>query len=59
MSHNIPLSQRCLSLDHQELIRVLTEKQNVLIIQDLDGVCMGLVKDPLTRAIDRQYFGSD
>ena len=56
MSQNIPLSQRSLSLDHQELIRVLTEKQNILIIQDLDGVCMGLVKDPLTRAIDRQYL---
>ena len=56
MSNNIPLSQRSLSLDHQELIRVLTEKQNILIIQDLDGVCMGLVKDPLTRAIDRQYL---
>ena len=58
MSQNIPLSQRCLSLDHQELIRVLTEKQNILIIQDLDGVCMGLVKDPLTRAIERQYLAA-
>ena len=55
-SQYIPLSQRSLSLDHQELMRVLTEKKNILIIQDLDGVCMGLVKDPLTRVIDRQYL---
>ena len=55
MSQYIPLSQRSLSLEHQELIRVLTDKKNILIIQDLDGVCMGLVKDPLTRVIDRQY----
>ena len=54
-SQYIPLSQRSLSLEHQELIRVLTEKNNILIIQDLDGVCMGLVKDPLTRVIARQY----
>ena len=54
-SQYIPLSQRSLSLDRQELIRVLSENPNILIIQDLDGVCMGLVKDPLTRVIDRQY----
>ena len=53
---SLPLSQRSLSLDHQELIRVLTEQENILIIQDLDGVCMGLVKDPLTRVIDRGYL---
>ena len=56
MSQNLPLSQRSLSLDHQELLRVLTENNNILIIQDLDGVCMGLVKDPLTRKIDRAYL---
>ncbi len=56
MTQYIPLSQRSLSLDHQELIRVLTETKNILIIQDLDGVCMRLVKDPLTREIDRQYL---
>ena len=56
MSQNLPLSQRSLSLDHQELIRVLTENDNILIIQDLDGVCMELVKDPLTRKIDHAYL---
>ena len=53
---SVPLAQRSLSLDHQELIRILTEQENILIIQDLDGVCMGLVKDPLTRVIDRGYL---
>lgn len=51
-----PLSQRSLSLDHQELIRILAQQENILIIQDLDGVCMGLVKDPLTRVINRGYL---
>jgi len=52
----IPLSQRSLSLDNQEFIRLLTEQENILIIQDLDGVCMELVKDPLTRVIDHGYL---
>ncbi len=51
-----PLSERSLSLDHQALGKMLTERQNILIIQDLDGVCMGLVKDPLTRAIAPSYL---
>jgi glucosylglycerol 3-phosphatase len=50
------LNQRSLSLDHQSLSRMLIEQENILIIQDLDGVCMGLVKDPLTRAISPQYL---
>jgi glucosylglycerol 3-phosphatase len=52
----IPLHQRSLSLDHQALTQILAERENVLIIQDLDGVCMGLVKDPLTRVIERKYI---
>lgn len=55
-SQSLPLSKRSLSLDHQELIQVLKNIENILIIQDLDGVCMGLVKDPLTRSIERQYL---
>lgn len=43
------------SLRHDELLRVLRETENLLIVQDLDGVCMGLVKDPLTREIDPSY----
>ncbi|BBA79283.1 glucosylglycerolphosphate phosphatase [cyanobacterium endosymbiont of Rhopalodia gibberula] len=51
-----PLHQRSLSLDHQELINLISNQQHILIIQDLDGVCMKLVKDPLTRVIDKSYL---
>lgn len=50
------LSTRSLSLDHQSLSQVLAKRKNMLIIQDLDGVCMGLVKDPLTRFMDEKYI---
>jgi len=43
------------SLNHQKLADILTTQENILIIQDLDGVCMGLVKDPLNRTIDPKY----
>lgn len=33
-----------------------SSEENLLIVQDLDGVCMGLVKDPLTRHLDPQYI---
>ncbi len=52
----IPLHQRSLSLDHQLLTNLLANTENILIIQDLDGVCMGLVKDPLTRVIAPEYL---
>ena len=29
--------------------------ENILLVQDLDGVCIPLVKDPLTRVINKQY----
>ncbi|MBS0016598.1 MAG: glucosylglycerol 3-phosphatase [Arthrospira sp. SH-MAG29] len=51
----IPLHQQSLSLDHQTLTQVLVQTPNLLIIQDLDGVCMGLVKDPLQRQISLDY----
>ena len=53
---NTPLSARSLSLDHQSLSQMLVERENILIIQDLDGVCMGLVKDPLTRVMPAKYI---
>jgi glucosylglycerol 3-phosphatase len=53
---NLPLHLRSLSLDHQALSKILIEQENVLIIQDLDGVCMGLVNDPLTRVIEPRYI---
>ncbi len=37
------------------LIDQLSKIKNVLIIQDIDGVCIPLVKDPLTRAIKKEY----
>ena len=49
------LSQAQYSLDHQRWIEQLATTENLLIIQDLDGVCMGLVNDPLTRRIDLAY----
>ena len=51
----VSLSQQSLSLDRAAFIDVLANTENLLIIQDLDGVCMGLVKDPLDRTIDPAY----
>jgi len=44
-----------LSVEHELLAQKLIKTKNKLIIQDLDGVCMGLVKNPLDRVIDWQY----
>ncbi len=52
---HILLNEPPLSLKHEKLARILTGVENILIIQDLDGVCMGLVKDPLTRVMDLDY----
>jgi glucosylglycerol 3-phosphatase len=49
------LHQQTLSLDHAKLIEVLATTDNLLIIQDLDGVCMDLVNDPRDRTIDLAY----
>ncbi|MGF1498914.1 MAG: glucosylglycerol 3-phosphatase [Elainellaceae cyanobacterium] len=49
------LHEASLSLDHAGLVHVLSQVENLLVIQDLDGVCMGLVKDPLTRSINLDY----
>ncbi|MBS7457316.1 glucosylglycerol 3-phosphatase [Coralloluteibacterium stylophorae] len=43
------------SLDHAGLLETLAATDDLLLIQDLDGVCMGLVRDPLTRRIERRY----
>ncbi len=42
-----------LSLD--ALCDEMRAKTNLLIVQDLDGVCMPLVKDPLTRSLRADY----
>ena len=52
---NIPLAEQSLSLQHDAFIDILANTENLLIIQDLDGVCMRLVKDPLARVIDLAY----
>lgn len=41
-----------LSLD--ELLLELTAEEDLLFVQDLDGVCMPLVRDPLTRRLQPQ-----
>ena len=49
------LQEPPLSLKTERLAHILATTENLLIIQDLDGVCMGLVNDPLTRQIDLDY----
>lgn len=49
------LQEPPLSLRHDKFLQLLIEYDNLLIIQDLDGVCMGLVKDPLTREMAVDY----
>lgn len=44
------------SLDSTELLNSLAATERLLIVQDLDVVCMGLVRDPLTRVIGRDYI---
>lgn len=53
---NLSLSEQTWSLDHEALTDLCQRQDNLLIIQDLDGVCMGLVKNPLTRTMDPAYI---
>ncbi|MGB3300112.1 MAG: glucosylglycerol 3-phosphatase, partial [Phormidesmis sp.] len=55
---SVSLHQQTLSLDHKAFVYTLATTQNLLIIQDLDGVCMGLVNDPLTRKIAADYISA-
>ena len=52
---NTELHQLSLSLNHHLFAQKFIERENLLIIQDLDGVCMGLVKNPLDRVINYRY----
>lgn len=52
---HLPLHQQTYSLAHDRFVELLSQTENLLIIQDLDGVCMGLVKDPLDRQINPDY----
>ena len=39
----------------EEVINSIINEQNILIVQDLDGVCIPLVQDPLQREINKEY----
>ncbi len=39
----------------EEVISTIINEQNILIVQDLDGVCIPLVQDPLKREINHEY----
>ncbi|MBF2057532.1 MAG: glucosylglycerol 3-phosphatase [Cyanobacterium sp. T60_A2020_053] len=55
MSSIAQIKDLSLSLNHSLLKEKLINQENILIIQDLDGVCMKLVKNPLDRVINWQY----
>ena len=40
----------------EEVISTIINEKNFLIIQDLDGVCIPLVQDPLKREINKEYL---
>jgi glucosylglycerol 3-phosphatase len=44
------------SLAWERFEGAIATTENLLIVQDLDGVCMGLVRDPLTRTLDPAYL---
>ncbi len=39
----------------EEVINTIIKDKNILIVQDLDGVCIPLVQDPLKREINKEY----
>ena len=39
----------------EEVIRTIINEKNFLIVQDIDGVCIPLVQDPLKRKISKEY----
>ncbi len=52
------LHHQTVSLDHAALADLLSKTENLLVLQDLDGVCMPLVNDPLTRTISKSYLSA-
>ncbi len=50
------LSTHFFSCNHTLLVEKLKSQSRTLLIQDLDGVCMGLVRDPLTRSLSPDYI---
>jgi glucosylglycerol 3-phosphatase len=53
---SLKLRSQHFSLDHELLLNALNDLDHFLLIQDLDGVCMGLVRDPLTRSLSADYI---
>ena len=45
-------------ISESQLLNEITSSKEFLLIQDLDGVCIPLVKDPLTREIKASYLKS-
>lgn len=43
-------------LSLEKLQEEISASNNILLIQDLDGVCMPLVRDPLTRVLPLEYI---
>ena len=39
----------------EEVINTIVNEENMLIVQDLDGVCIPLVQDPLKRELNKEY----
>ncbi len=39
-----------------ELDKTILNSKNILFIQDIDGVCIPLVKDPMKRALNKEYI---
>ncbi len=54
ISSSLPYKYSSL-FNYEMLIKQLAGEPNLLIIQDLDGVCMELVKEPSARRIDKKY----
>ncbi len=42
--------------DTISLEKIILSSQNILFIQDIDGVCIPLVKDPMTRKLNKEYI---
>ena len=40
----------------EEVIVTILNDENILIVQDIDGVCIPLVQDPLKREISKEYI---
>ena len=45
-----------INTDRKNLDDIVSNARSILLIQDIDGVCIPLVKDPLTRKLDKNYI---